>query len=181
MRAPARAPITPARGGARSRPRRTKSCGTLSHDDFTTKQRHPAHDRPIAKVLNHERRRGRRGADYPKYPVPRVCRRKSRVILEIEADALGGPASSPSIIVDEISCARTAAPRVSARGQAAASGPGEPFFSRHSDGVCWPGLLRARVLAFSTVLSIGTACKRVVSVLSPATAKLAACKTLERK
>ena len=81
VRAPARAPITPARGGARSRSRRTKSCGTLSHDDFTTKQRHPAHDRPIAKVLNHERWRGRRGADFPKYPVPRVCRRKSRVIL----------------------------------------------------------------------------------------------------
>ena len=59
VRAPARAPITPGRGGARSRPRRTKSCGTLSHDDFTTKQRHPVHDRLIAKVLNHERRRGR--------------------------------------------------------------------------------------------------------------------------
>ena len=154
VRAPARAPITPGRGGARSRPRRTKSCGTLSHDDFTTKQRHPVHDRLIAKVLNHERRRGRRGADFPKYPVPRVCRRKSRVILEIDADALGRPASSPSIIVDEISCARTGAPRVSARGQAASLRPRRAIFSRHSDGVCWPALLRARVLAFSNVLTM---------------------------
>ena len=37
------------------------------------------------------------------------------------------------------------------------------MFSRHSDGVCWHGQLRARVLAFSSVLTIGTACKRVLS------------------
>ena len=34
----------------------------------------------------------------------------------------------------------------------------ESHFSRHSDGVCWPALLRARVLAFSSVLITGTAC-----------------------
>ena len=123
------------------------------HDKITSSSPRPA-DRKSAEPRTTAW--SRHGADYPKHRVPRVCRRKSREILEIGADALGEPASSPSIIVDEISCARTAAPRVSARGQAAASGPGEPFFSRHSDGVCWPGLLRARVLAFSMVLT-GTA------------------------